>query len=242
MQNEKCEKSKTLWSHVEDILIEEIHQATPGCNQLTAEEELVERLGVSRATVRGSLQALAKKGYVTRRHGKGNFAHPSALNMKHRVDLTADFIALLSTQEDQAVCRCLRCGYTRASKAMRDRFPTPFDTVFEQCWLYLLREKPLILCHVETPAGLLLRPSELGDSARTLAQWLSEHCGKDLAYYATTMGCRPNADAAWSFHLPEEQVLLNWQQVVYDIYDMPVSFCDLYFHPEDVNLSLALHF
>lgn len=242
MQQEKRQKSQKLWNQVEEILEAEIRQAEPGRNQLTGEEELVDRLGVSRATVRGSLQALAQKGYVTRRHGKGNFAHPSALKLKHRVDLTADFIELLSTKEDQAVCRCLRCGYTRASDAMRERFPARCTTVFEQCWLYLLKEKPLILCHVETPVELLLQPSEPGDATRTLAQWLDEHCGKDLAYYATTMGCRPNADAAWSFHLPEEQALLNWQQVVYDIYDMPVSFCDLYFHPEDVNLSLALHF
>ena len=74
-------KPERLWNHTYDYLRGQIAQMSAGHNRLEPEEELTRRLGVSRATVREATQALVQEGYVTRRHGKGNFAHPSVASL-----------------------------------------------------------------------------------------------------------------------------------------------------------------
>lgn len=234
-------KPSTRWSETYRVLREEILGMTPGENRLPSEEDLARQLGVSRATVREAMQALGRQGYVTRRHGKGNFGHPSVAGLGHRMDLTMDFLSLFGTPERPVGCTPLDHGLRPASPAMAARFPVPCAQVFAQTWRYELDGRPLLLCRVETPSQLLPSDPPLPDACR-LIPWLGELCGRDVAYYAAHFGCRADDGAAAALGLPPGAALLRCQEVLYDIQDMPVSFCDLYFHPEHADLSMVLRF
>ena len=141
-------KPERLWNHTYDYLRGQIAQMSTGHNRLEPEEELTRRLGVSRATVREATQALVQEGYVTRRHGKGNLAHPSVASLGYRMDLTSDFIRLLDTGEGAVLCRNLRSAFGHCRESMRQRFPAPCSAVYEQDWLYQTGERPMIFCRV----------------------------------------------------------------------------------------------
>ena len=115
------EKLSRLWNQTYQVLLNKIRTMKPGENRMEPEEELTRSLSVSRATVREAMQSLVREGYITRRHGKGNFAHPSVMGLRHRIDLTADFLQLIRTAGEEPVCRNLRCGYapTRIHYAWR---------------------------------------------------------------------------------------------------------------------------
>jgi hypothetical protein len=36
--------------------------------------------------------------------------------------------------------------------------------------------------------------------------------------------------------------MLRWQEIVFDLSDRAVSFADIYFHPERVDLSMVLKY
>jgi GntR family transcriptional regulator len=61
-----------LYAQARDILESEIRTLDPG-SQLASEFALMERFGVSRATVRQAIAALESEGLVERRHGAGTF-------------------------------------------------------------------------------------------------------------------------------------------------------------------------
>ena len=234
-------RAPKLWSETYRVLRREILSMAPGANRLPSEEDLSRQLGVSRATVREAMQELVRQGYVTRRHGKGNFGHPSVAGLGQRMDLTMDFLELFSTEERPVTCCPLESGPAQASSAMRARYPIPCGAVFAQTWRYTLGDAPLLLCRVETPADLLPPDPPLPDQCR-LIPWMAQLCGRDVAYYACHMGCRRDGDAARALGLEPDAALLSCQEILYDIQDQPVSFCDLYFHPDHTDLSMVLRF
>ncbi|NCE63669.1 GntR family transcriptional regulator [Pseudoflavonifractor sp. 524-17] len=233
-------KSRRLWSQTCGVLLESIRRMRPGENRLETEEALTRRLNVSRATVREAMDTLVWQGYVTRRQGKGNFAHPSVGQLRHRMDLDADFLRLIRTEDQEGDCRNLRCGFARASQAMARRFPRPCGRVYELHWLYTLGETPMIFCKIALPEEVLTLPPEPPARGETLYQWIARFCGRDFAYFAAHLGCQADEDAAQALALPRETVVQNWQEIFYDLSDEPVAFCEVFFHPENMDLSMVL--
>ncbi len=237
---EALTKPEKLWKQVYNVLLEEIKKMKPWQNRLPAEEDLAAQLFVSRATVRDAMQALINNGYLTRRHGKGNFVHPSVAGLGHRLDLTADFIQLLSTPEQMASCHLLSFGEIPLPQLASDAFPAT-DTVFFQKWIYTTSDANCIYCNILTPRELFIKTPDYS-SEFLLEEWMLEFCNKDVAYYATRLKCNTNQEVLEHFALPANTYMQNWHEVIYDINDEPVSFVDLYFHPDNMDLSLVLKF
>lgn len=228
-----------LWNHTYDYLRDQILHMAPGANRLEPEEDLTRRLGVSRATVREATQALMKEGYVTRRHGKGNFGHPSVAQLRRRLDLTADLLQLLDTGDGPVACRSLRAGRGPCRTAMAKHFPVPCGEVYEQDWLYTVGEAPMVFCRIGLPVELFQREPQPADPDQSLYQWVSVYCGRDFAYYAAHLGCGADPDANAALDLPAGQALMEWQEIFYDLSDFPVAFCDIFFRPE-ADLTMVL--
>ena len=232
--------SERLWGRAYAYLLARIRAVRAGENRLESEEELAQQLSVSRATVREATQVLTREGYLTRWHGKGIFAHPSVDALRHRMDLTTDFLRLLDTGAGAVHCQVVRSGFGPCGAAMARRFPIPCDSVYEQEWLYQVDETPMIFCKVSLPSDLLQATPGLPTPGQSLADWIAHYCGRDSAYYAAHLGCRADPGANWALRIPPETVVQNWQEILYDLTDTPVAFCDIFFHPEYMDLSMVL--
>ncbi|MDD6435809.1 MAG: GntR family transcriptional regulator [Clostridiales bacterium] len=227
---------------VEEKLIEMIEGMSSGANRFPTEEALSNILGVSRSTVRGALLNLNKKGYVTSRQGSGNYGHPSSLKMKERIDLCGDFLKLINTGDDNVHFESIRNKYIDADEFVKKNYPYDCERVYAMDWVYYSDDKPCILSRNRIPAQLVKKDPDLKNLSDKdlLATWLVQCCDREFAYFATHMNARADVEACKLFGVPEDSLLLNWWQIAYDIYDEPVALCDIYFHPENTDISLVV--
>jgi len=78
----------------EELLGELLDGTYPSGVKLPNEDELAERSGVSRATVREAVGGLVEAGYLTRRHGSGTFVARN-LPRRHALDASVSYTSLI---------------------------------------------------------------------------------------------------------------------------------------------------
>jgi GntR family transcriptional regulator len=107
-----------LYAQLESILAAEIASGTfPSGSQLPNEAELVERYGVSRTTIRQTIQNLVRRGLIEIRRGKGTFVlHPKI--MQELTELSG-FVEVMRSLGRQASARLLDKQTVPASESRR---------------------------------------------------------------------------------------------------------------------------
>jgi GntR family transcriptional regulator len=78
----------------EELLAELLDGTYPSGVKLPNEDELAERSGVSRATVREAVGGLVEAGYLTRRHGSGTFV-AGTLPRRHALDASVSYTSMI---------------------------------------------------------------------------------------------------------------------------------------------------
>ncbi len=78
----------------EELLGELLDGTYPSGVKLPNEDELAERSGVSRATVREAVSGLVEAGYLTRRHGSGTFV-ARTLPRRHALDASVSYTSMI---------------------------------------------------------------------------------------------------------------------------------------------------
>lgn len=78
----------------EELLAELLDGTYPSGEKLPNEDELAERSGVSRATVREAVGGLVEAGYLTRRHGSGTFV-AGTLPRRHALDASVSYTSMI---------------------------------------------------------------------------------------------------------------------------------------------------
>ena len=79
----------------EELLAELLDGTYASGVKLPNEDELAEKAGVSRATVREAVGGLVEAGYLTRRHGSGTFV-VGTLPRRHALDTSVSYIQMIS--------------------------------------------------------------------------------------------------------------------------------------------------
>lgn len=78
----------------EELLGQLLDGTFPSGMKLPNEDELAERFGVSRATVREAVGGLVEAGYVTRRHGSGTYV-AGTLPRRHALDMSVSYTSMI---------------------------------------------------------------------------------------------------------------------------------------------------
>ena len=229
-----------LWTETELKLKKMIHEMQAGDNKFPPEKVLAKELGVSRATLRDALQNLSKEGYVTPLQGSANYAHPSAFSMRHRIDLDGDFLRLIEKGSGSVLCKTVYAGEGTATETMKKMFPVPCDRTYELVWLYSGDGKPLIYCQTSVPMELVKENPRRSGENEMVSDWIEENCGRTFAYYATHFGAYADERASSYFDLPKDTIMPSWRQVAFDMYDEPVAFCNIFFHPENMDVCMIV--
>jgi DNA-binding GntR family transcriptional regulator len=88
------QKSTAVTRMREELLSELLDGTYPKGDKLPNEDELAERSGVSRATVREAVGGLVEAGYLTRRHGSGTYV-AGTLPRRHALDMSVSYLSMI---------------------------------------------------------------------------------------------------------------------------------------------------
>ena len=143
------------YKQLAELLLREIDEqrAKGEVYQLPSENELAERNGLSRATVRHALDELAREGWIYTQKGVGSFAPARRIEQ--------DLTALVSTTEDMRqrgwnlVTRVLSVHQTTASEGIAAALNlAPATPIFELRRLRIVDDVPLSLQTTYLPVAL----------------------------------------------------------------------------------------
>ena len=196
-------------------------------NKLPPESQLSKRLGISLVTLREALLMLALEGYITKRHGSGNYIHPSALGFENR---SYYFMECLKRDGFEPSMEVLEQTYIPADEHLAGLLKlSPGDRLLRNRLLYKADGKPAILTVGHIPAAYLIRTDIENMDFLQLHVMLEEFCGKDLAHSLCEILPLGLPDGMESlFELPAGSPITYMEQVFYSIQDDPI-LCNLHY-------------
>lgn len=241
---QKIVRSETLSDKVYDVMRQMIMDMKPGANRLPSEDELAKNLGVSRTTVRDSMNTLLLQGAITKVKGKGTFGHPEVFRAENRVDLFPDFYKLLTQQHANVELKTHIQGNILPGEKFLRYFPnhSPRDKVFAMEWVYYADGGAKIYGRFEFPIPVFRQLPVSSDEISDLPSFGSQFLYRDIAYCIMHLKCGLNDDAAALFGIGHDVPMQCWEEVVYDVEDRAIGFCKFYLHPEDMVMSIIAKF
>lgn len=137
------EINKPLYLQLSETLINKIINEMKVDDLLPSERNLADIYGVSRTTVRLSLDDLEKKGYVLRKHGKGSYVidrHNKLINLGDMYSFTDQMKAIGKTPHTNLIARLI----IPLPKILKDIFPKTEEKLIKLIRVRLADKTPLI--------------------------------------------------------------------------------------------------
>ena len=207
-------------------------------DKIPAEQQLIERFGVSRITVRQALDALAREGLVTRKQGKGTYVSiPLVHHDLH--DLRGIYDELVAQGHDPHT-RVLQFGQLVPPPHIAAKLGTGQRTVLFWRRLYELRGRPFALAHVYLDSGrtrITRAQVERNPTYAILETLLGEHIGRAEVVIRYE---RTNAEHARILQLPRGAPLMVFERVSYDANGAPREHSLYHARAEAYEFSLTV--
>lgn len=224
---------RPLYMQVKDILIDHIKNMPEGENQLPSEEVLKDQLEVSRATIREALTSLGNDGVVRKKHGRGNFAYPTVLDLPFRIDRYPDFTDLLGGK-DRVSIKTSEYEIGEASAKMLRRMPeAEGHEIVKWSWEYFMDGQLAVYCDMCIPKDHFIQNPEYYIKDFAITQTII-----DITYFISWMGISDDPDMLERFGC-EAKMMQNWDQIFKDTHDKTICYCELFFNPDIVDLSIV---
>jgi GntR family transcriptional regulator len=122
----------------------------PGA-KLPNENDIADRFGVSRATVREAVLGLMEAGYLARRHGSGTFVTNAPLRSRHALDTTVSYTEMIREAGHEPGVTVV--GKTTREATAPERELLEAGTVIELERVRLADRRPVIYSRDRIPAG-----------------------------------------------------------------------------------------
>jgi GntR family transcriptional regulator len=215
---------RPLADRLRDVLLEEItsSQLPPG-TKLPTEGQLVERFGVSRATVRDAVRALVEAGYVVRRRGSGSYV-TERRRMPHGLDSTLSYLAMIESAGFRAGMHVVEAALEPSSKDDQPLQLSPGDTVLAVERVRTADDRPVIYSHDRIPARLLRSGVDLHALDPSLFALLKS-CGHEADHATATLRAVASTDrVAKMLDIRRGKPLLYIEEIDYDREGTPVMF------------------
>lgn len=201
-------------------------------NKLPSEAELAQMMDISLATLREALMMLALEGFITKRHGSGNYVHPSTLHFENRIFFTECLRASGHNVHRELVSQ--RTGPVGPNIAQALGI-SESDIALFSTNIHYADEQPAVLSVITLPKSMLINPSlEHIESCdfEYLHEMVWKHCRRNLAHSLNEY--EPLAlpgEIAQLFKLEPGTPIIANNQVFYDTFDTPVMHSYSYFYP-----------
>lgn len=204
-------------------------------NKLPSEAALANRLGISLVTLRESLMMLALEGYITKRHGSGNYVHPSTLDYENR---SYYFTEYLKKEGYRTSIKLLSQEWRPADEDVANAMKIHVgDELLVNRLVYLADDHPAVYTVGHMPAELLTRRDVEDMSFAYIHVLIRDYMGRDVAHALNEydpIGVPEELQGI--FKLPAGTPIDSSRQVFYDITDRPVVFNNHFFNPDYYRL------
>ncbi len=217
----------------------------PG-NKLPSEDVLSKTLGISVATVREALRQLNREGYITKKHGSGNYVHQSALDLAMRIDINKTFFSLLRERYPDVYSEQseFRVGLCSEEEAEMLKLEAPEMCLFYDRFYYVNGKELAILATNAIPARFFtgdVKELEGTDSKLSLMDFIWEHCLDEMVQTVVHMAPTNAAeDIAGLMHIEQGRAMVHWTEIFYNVYDKPVGLSQARFNPDLVDMTLMI--
>ncbi len=217
-----------------------IKEQNPRLKKLPSEGDLSRILGVSISTIREALRLLNKEGFITKKHGSGNYIHWSALDCPMRIDLIFDFRQLMADSGNPVSEITERMREVKSGYLEKETLSLPEGSdILEYTRTYVSFAGTGILSVSSVPRDLVKRDGLDRDSFATLGDFIWQSCGREVAHSLCTfipVISDEELNSVFGFH--ENKALIQWQEIFYDQEDDPVLTTKVYFNPDLIIMSL----
>ncbi|WP_161845143.1 GntR family transcriptional regulator [Pseudoflavonifractor sp. 524-17] len=204
-------------------------------NKLPSEAALANRLGISLVTLRESLMMLALEGYITKRHGSGNYVHPSTLDYENRSYYFTEYIKRKGCQPSiKLLSQAWQPAEEEDAKILNLE---PGEEVLVNRLMYLADGNPAVYTVMRVPAAYLIRRDVEHMSFRYIHVLIRDYMNRDVAHALNEYEPMVvQGELAEILQMEEGAAIDCSHQVFYDVADDPVVCNTHYFNPEYYRL------
>lgn len=237
---------KSRYIETKEVLLDLINRSEYPGNKLPSEDVLSKMLGISVATVREALRQLNREGYITKKHGSGNYVHRSALDLAMRIDVNTSFFELLQKRypdvySEQSPFRVKMCSAEEAKTLKLDQ---PEECLYYDRFYYVNGKKLAILATNVIPANSFtadVKKLQDSDSKISIMDFIWDHCLDEMVQNVVYMEpVNATKKIAKLMNIEVGQATVQWKEVFYNVYDRPVGLSHARFNPNLVDMTLLI--
>lgn len=216
--------------------------ADTGEDRLPSEDELSERLEVSRATVRSALLSLQKDGVVQRVHGRGTYINRHALKVAANISQDRPFAELLADMGYDATVHSDDIRVDTAPNPVGQVFPwTEGTSVCVIRRVFRASGDPAVFCIDYIPMSIL--PPDIAErpnGRQSIFDFLRQVAGRQVRYsVADIVPMVPSDEVAVALRIPRDQAVLLLQHTHIDQRDQPVAMTHAYVNDRLLRFSVV---
>ena len=231
---------------IENELLSMIEKWPDAEIRLPSETEIAERFDVSRVTVREALASLARRGWVTRKHGLGTFVNQKIMGIQTRLDILMEISELirLSGHTPTITLVSYRRGPTSPIIADRLEIKPEQETITihkvfsadDVPAAYISNVIPLDLIPENQLESVLKGLDPELQIYEVLDRWFQQK----VAYQVAEVDGRvADGYIAEFLSYPRGGPILQIEEVGYNAIDKPVIFCREYYRPGIIQFNLV---
>ena len=227
-----------IYRQIRDVLVKDIRQFYKSGDTLPSENELAQRFGVNRHTLRRAIDEIVADGLVERRHGKGVYVLEPAIN--YSIGSTTRFTETLQSQGKTTSSRVLRkqLVHAKGGVACRLEIQEGEKVIFIET-LREVEKKPFcVISHFlpYTPFPEVFDSYEFG----SLHNFLKQHNSVELTRTESLISAvLPEADDATVLNMPKHSPVLRVKSLnINSQTKIPVEYAVTRFRGDATQLSI----
>jgi GntR family transcriptional regulator len=207
---------------------------------IPSEHQLIDAFGISRVTVRRSLEELVSHGLITRHQGKASLVAP----YKPQTSLVATVEGLVENNRlmgHQTTVKLLACEYIPASQELATKLKVRRGQKI--LWTVRLRSlgsTPFSYAVTYLPSAIASKIDPTKMSTVSLISLL-ESAGIQIGRAEQSISATAaNKQIAKALQTEKNAALLLSERLVYDVHDNPVEFISVVYRPEIYHYGIEL--
>jgi GntR family transcriptional regulator len=235
------QRPPSLTEQVKTLLKQRINDLASDDGRIPSENDLANRLGVSRTTIRDALSRLELEGIIYRKQGAGTFINEASLQIKSRLEEIWDYEAMLEAHGYASATQILDVKEEAITEEIAADLNLPSnEKILVVQKLFLADERPVILGVNCIPTRLISRTWTLDDFQLPIYQFLAEFCEQNLAHYVSDIiPLIPHTGLMNLLDLPEQKTaIISFDEIGYNIENRPVVRATSYFRDDLLRLRI----